>query len=184
MTVASGGILAGTGTVGGAATINFGGTVAPGTLGAVGKLTLASASLNGTTAIKLNKSASPATNDVLAAAAITLGGALQVTNIGPTLHSGDSFTLFSGTLSGSIIPAALPPLWPGLSWDTGSLNTLGRISVTGTMVPPVVTGAGVVGGSFTLSGSGGSGRRYLLRGGLHQRCPAVGQLDAHRDQCL
>jgi hypothetical protein len=93
---------------------------------------------------------------------ITLGGTLVVTNVGPALQSGDTFTLFSGTLSGSILPV-LPPLWPGLSWNTSSLNSLGRISVTGAIIPPSITGASVAGGYFTLSGSGGlAGATYYV----------------------
>jgi len=93
---------------------------------------------------------------VLAAATISLGGTLEVTNAGPPLQSGDAFTLFSGTLSGSIAPALLPPLSPGLSWDTSSLNTLGRISVVVNMTPPQITG-GISGTNFVISGSGGAG---------------------------
>lgn len=172
VTVAPGGTLAGTGSIGGTATINASGTVAPGIATGIGTLTVANAVLNGTTFIKLNKSATPATNDVLAAASLSLGGTLEVANTGPLLQSGDAFTLFRGTLSGSITPASLPPLWPGLSWNTSSLNTLGRISVTGTMLPPTVTGAGVADGNFTLSGSGGlAGTTYYVLASTNAALP-------------
>ncbi len=153
-TVASSGRLGGTGSIGGTATVNAGGTVAPGTATGIGTLTVANAILNGSTFIKLNKSATPAVNDVLAATAISLGGTLDATNAGPMLNSGDSFTVFSGGLSGSIVPGTLPPLWPGLTWDTTQLNTAGRISVTGTLIPPQITG-GISGTNFVLTGSGG-----------------------------
>ncbi len=154
VTVASGGRLGGTGSMGGTATVNAGGTVAPGTATAIGTLTVANAVLHGSTFIKLSKSATPATNDVLAATAISLGGTLDATNAGPMLISGDSFTVFSGALSGSILPGTLPPLWPGLTWNTSQLNSAGRISVTGTMIPPQIMG-GVSGTNFVLTGSGG-----------------------------
>jgi hypothetical protein len=58
-------------------------------------------------------------------------------------------------LSGSIAVGTLPPLWPGLSWNTGSLNTAGTIAVTGTAIPPVIASVSGAGGNLTLSGTGG-----------------------------
>lgn len=165
VTVASGATLAGTGSMGSNVTISAGGTIAPGNPGAIGTLTVASnAVLRGIVSVEINRAAGAVTNDLLRAATIDLGGALVVTNAGPALSSGDSFTLFSGVLSGSINPSTLPPLSPGLSWDTSALNTLGRISVIGSPVPPGITASGIVGGSFNLAGSGGmpGGTYYVL----------------------
>jgi fibronectin-binding autotransporter adhesin len=165
VSVASGGTLGGTGTCGGNVTNTSGGTIAPGN--SIGTLTVWSnvfLQAGSTILMEINRSSAPS-NDVLrctSGGTINLGGALIVTNIGPTLKSGDGFTLFSGALSGSII-AVLPPLWPGLSWNTGSLNSLGRISVTGTIIPPSITQVSMAGGSITLGGSGGlAGAPYYV----------------------
>jgi hypothetical protein len=119
------------------------------------------ATLLGSANMDINKAT--LTNDILKAATITLGGTLNVTNLAGTLASSDSFKLFSGTLSGSIAVGKLPPLWPGLSWNTGALNTSGIISVTGTRLPPQITAQGVSGANFVLSGSGGlAGATYYV----------------------
>jgi fibronectin-binding autotransporter adhesin len=152
VTVQAGGTLAGTGATTNII-VNLGGAIAPGVAGAIGTLTVSNATLLGNANMDISKA--PATNDVLKAATITLGGTLNVTNLAGTLATGDSFKLFSGTLSGSISVGSMPPLWPGLSWNTGALNSSGIISVTGTRLPPQITAEGVSGGNFVISGSGG-----------------------------
>jgi autotransporter-associated beta strand protein len=147
--------LAGSGAINGSVLAQPGSTIAPGPN--IGLLTVSNtAALQGNSLMELDRS-NTNKSDRLSAAAINLGGTLTVTNIGPALQSGDNFTLFSGTLSGaiSVSPASLPPLAAGLSWDTSSLNSLGRISVTGTAIAPKITGASVAGGNFNITGSGG-----------------------------
>jgi autotransporter-associated beta strand protein len=167
VTVNSGGTLGGTGTCAGTVTVASGGTLAPGN--SIGTLTVSSnvfLQAGSTTFMEINRG--PAlTNDVLrcTGGTINLGGALIVTNIGPALQSGDAFTLFNGTLTGtiSVSPASLPLLAPGLGWDSSSLNSLGRIRVTGTTAPPSITGVSVAGGFFTITGSGGqAGAAYRV----------------------
>ncbi len=87
-----------------------------------------------------------------------------MTNVGAlTLKSGNTFTLFTGGLGGSITPGTFPPLWPGLSWDTSALNSAGTIAVTGTPIPPVTTSANISGPNFILQGTGGlAGATYRL----------------------
>jgi len=161
VTVQSGGTLAGIGGVTNA-TVNIGGAIAPGGTGAIGFLTVSNnATLLGSANMDISKAT--ATNDVLKATTISLGGTLNVTNLAGTLTSGDSFKLFNGTLSGSITVGTLPALWPGLSWNTSALNSSGIISVTGTRLPPQITGEGVSGANFVLSGSGGlAGATYFV----------------------
>ena len=161
VTVQSGGTLAGLGAVTNA-TVNLGGAIAPGTAGTVGLLTVSNnATLLGSANMDISKAT--ATNDVLKAATITLGGTLNVTNLAGTLASGDSFKLFTGTLSGSIAVGTMPLLWPGLSWNTSTLNSSGIISVTGTRLPPQITTEGISGANFVLSGSGGlAGATYYV----------------------
>jgi autotransporter-associated beta strand protein len=152
VTVQSAGTLAGTGATTNV-TVNLGGAIAPGVPGAIGTLTVSNATLLGSANMDINKAT--ATNDVLKATTITLGGTLNVTNLAGMLASGDSFKLFNATLSGSITVGTMPPLWPGLSWNTSALNSSGIISVTGTRLPPQITAEGVSGANFVLSGSGG-----------------------------
>jgi autotransporter-associated beta strand protein len=151
--VQTNGTLGGTGVVTNVV-VNIGGAISPGIAGAIGTLTVSNnATLQGSANMEISKA--PATNDVLKAATITLGGTLNVTNLAGTLASGDSFKLFSGTLSGGIGVGTLPPLWPGLSWNTSALNSSGIISVTGTRLPPHITSEVASGGNFVISGSGG-----------------------------
>ena len=83
-------------------TVPLGGIVLPGD--GVGTLTVSNGTAisAGTMIMELNRTNSPATNDQLKASAITInGGTLIVTNLGPDLHSGDSFKLFSVAIGGS-----------------------------------------------------------------------------------
>jgi fibronectin-binding autotransporter adhesin len=153
VTVQSGGTLAGIGIVTNVI-VNIGGAISPGVAAATGTLTISNnATLLGNANMEISKAT--ATNDVLKATTITLGGTLNVTNLAGTLTSGDSFKLFNGTLSGSIAIGSLPPLWPGLNWNTSALNSSGIISVTGTRLPPQITSEVASGGNFVFSGSGG-----------------------------
>ncbi len=148
--------LGGFGTVTGAMVAAGGATIAPGSVSSLGVLTLTGdITLNGTTRMKLDRSANPTTNDLLQAATITGGGALAITNIGPTLHTGDSFTLFSARFPLSrAFTVAGPALWPGFSLNTSALYTEGKISVIGIPIPPQVAG-NISGGDFLLTAFGG-----------------------------
>jgi autotransporter-associated beta strand protein len=131
------------------------GAISPGGPGAIGTLTVSNnATLGGAANMDISKATG--TNDILKATTITLGGGtLNVTNLAGTLASGDSFKLFTGTLSGGIGVGSMPPLWPGLSWNTSALNSSGIISVTGTRLPPHITSEVAAGGNFVINGSGG-----------------------------
>jgi autotransporter-associated beta strand protein len=174
LSLASGQTLRGSGTLSGNLSVGAGATVAPGEPNALGTLTVdnGSVTLGGTTLINLNPSAANSNSVLSCANGIALGGSLRATNIGPNiLRSGDSFTVFSGPLSGSITPA-LPALWPGLSWNTSSLNSAGRISITGTIIPPQVQSGSVSGNNVTVSGSGGlAGANYYVLEGTNVTLP-------------
>jgi hypothetical protein len=88
----------------------------------------------GTAWMKLNRAATT-NSDRLAAPAIVLGGNLIVTNIGTGLHVGDTFTLFTGALSGSFGNVTLPDAY---TWDTSQLSASGKITVTGAIAGPVI----------------------------------------------
>jgi autotransporter-associated beta strand protein len=157
------GTLGGIGFINGSVGVSVSGTLRPGN-NAIGKLTVNnSVSLSGSTVMEISRTTAT-TNDNLTATSIGLGGTLTVTNVGTAaLQAGNTFQLFSGALSGSISVNPLPPLWPGLSWNTGSLNSAGTISVVGTPIPPQIANVGISGPNLVLSGSGGlAGATYYV----------------------
>jgi autotransporter-associated beta strand protein len=87
-----------------------GGNVVPGGANAVGSL-LVGGNLNitsGSILIALNKSASPSNSTIAVTGSINnTGGILTVTNAGPNLEVGDTFTIFNQPVSGmTIVPPA------------------------------------------------------------------------------
>jgi autotransporter-associated beta strand protein len=135
--VANGATLGGNGFMAGPVNVQSGGTILPGIpygiLTSTNPITLQAGSV---TRISINR-----TNlggNTLSAGSINLGGTLNVTNLGAALQSGDSFTLFKGTLGGTITIGTLPTLIPNLTWDTSTVNIDGKIKVTGTQLPPPV----------------------------------------------
>jgi hypothetical protein len=109
---------------------------------------------------------SPLTNDLAnILGALTDGGTLMVTNIGPgALAAGDSFKLFNAaSYNGAFASVQLPPLPSGLTWNANSLNTAGTISVV-IATAPVFGPISISGGRLVFSGTGGvgGGTYYLL----------------------
>jgi autotransporter-associated beta strand protein len=156
----NGGALAGTGTVGGAVTVNSGGTLAPGGA-SIGTLTVASSlTLNGNICVRLNKSFAPAaTNDSVVVTGTLNGtttGTLTLTNQGPALAAGDTFTLFSRPLADGLALTFSPATpGPGLSW-INELAVNGSIGVVTAVKPtPHVVGISIVGGNLVFSGTNG-----------------------------
>jgi autotransporter-associated beta strand protein len=151
---ASGGkALKGSGTVAGDAVIN--GKINPGdalinqpiaTLTFLNHLTLA-----GTTTMELNRTNTPANGDKISANTLTLGGVLTVTNIGDALQTGDTFTLFHGTLNGSFTATNLPS---NVTWDTSLLGSQGIIKVlSATVQQPYLSKISVSGTNVIISGT-------------------------------
>ena len=131
-------ILSGKGTINGNLDNYGGGIIAPGDgiAGNVGVLTVTNTlNTGGYTWMKLNRAAFP-NSDRLVATNISYGGNLIVTNVGPTLKAGDTFTLFSSanppTGGFSIV---LPNYYV---WDTSNLGVNGTISVV-SYSPPVIS---------------------------------------------
>jgi hypothetical protein len=153
----SGQTLQGHGTINGSLSVAAGATVAPGT--SAGQLTVTNdVTIAGQALMEINKAAN--TNDRIRSilGSITYGGTLTVTNIGGTLVGGESFKLFDSFIAsylGSFTTIQLPPLGPGLSWNTSQLAVTGSISVTGTLVPPAISSTGTSGGNLIFSGTGG-----------------------------
>jgi autotransporter-associated beta strand protein len=132
VSVLSGAVLGGTGTVGPAVTVNAGGTLAPGA--SIGTLTFnGDLSLNGNLAIEVNTSASPSNDFCNVAGALSASaGTVTVTNIGPTpLNAGDSFTLFNKPVSNGGALVITPAPGNGLGW-TNKLAIDGSIAVVTT----------------------------------------------------
>lgn len=133
VTVNSGASLTGNGIIAGPVTVN--GSISPGPVG-IATLTINNnLTLAGTTAIELNKSA-PQTSDRIAGInTLTAGGTLNVTNLGPALAAGDTFTvLLASTYTGGFT-AISPSPGAGLAWDLPYLNTTGILRVHANPIP-------------------------------------------------
>ena len=143
-TLASGQTLKGVGTVNGAVTAGHGATLAVGwdgssALGAManlGNLTLA-----GNVVFRLNRAASPNSDQVRCSGAVVYGGTLTLTNVGSALQAGDSFTLFP-TPGGGISQgfSAISPASPGtgLAWDFSKLSS-GIVAVVAANTTPTIS---------------------------------------------
>jgi len=159
----AGGSLGGSGSIGGAALIESGATLAPANLGA-GTLTFESSLTLGASSesfFQINKSLK--TNDsVNITGALAFGGTLLVTNLAGNLAAGDSFQLFTaGTFSGAFSSLMLPPLGPGLAWNTNALAS-GIISVISTVAPRFNSETRNVNGNFVFDGAGAAYSAYDL----------------------
>ena len=152
--------IAGAGGVSGDVTVN--GTASPGPLGILNFAD--SLALSGTVVMEINRTNNPSA-DLISAATLSFGGTLTVTNLGGALQAGDSFQLFSGSISGMFAATNLPALSPtNLFWDTSEINSQGIISVaqepaaTPTILPPSWNGT-----TLTLQASSQSGFNYVLQ---------------------
>jgi rhamnogalacturonan endolyase len=162
--VNSTGKLSGNGTIAGPVTVNSGGTFTPGNafdaLTISNNLTLAAGS---TTLMKVQHT--PMTNSsVNVSGLLTLGGTLNVTNLGGAFAGGDTFKLFNAaSYTGSFTTLNLPPLSGGLAWQTGALTSSGTLSVV-VLPSPYFQSVSLVGNGIRMAGSGGtpSTSFYLL----------------------
>ncbi len=103
VTVYSGGILGGIGTLRSNLLANAGATVAPGSPNSIGTLTVSGTITNSATILmKLNRTNAQTSDQLNSAKTITItgGGTLTVTNLGPALQVGDSFQLFNQAVTG------------------------------------------------------------------------------------
>lgn len=132
----TGGTLGGTGDVLGAVTVQAGATLSPGV--SVGTFTVNSnLTIAGNLCIKLNKSLAQSNDYVVVTGTLTNAGTgtVTVTNLGPALVAGDTFTLFSQPVAnGNALRIASAP---GITW-TNTLAVYGSISVV-SVAPPVNT---------------------------------------------
>jgi len=165
VTVNTFGTIGGSGTILGPVSVS-GATLAPGNSG-IGTLTVSnSVTLDdaSTNVMELNRT-NAQNADLLSAASLVCAGTLTVNNIGDPLQAGDTFHLFSGTISGTFIVTNLPALSStNLFWDTSLLNS-GTIKVGSNVAPaPTITSPAVSGTNFTLQvASSQSGFNYVLQ---------------------
>ena len=124
-----GGILSGSGRLDGPVTVQAGGMLSPGN--GIGTMTVNNTLLlAGTALMQLNRTNGLMSDQVNGIATLTYGGELLVTNCGPALEAGDTFTLFIATnYTGAFAVMSLPALSPGLGWDTSQLSVNGSIRV-------------------------------------------------------
>jgi autotransporter-associated beta strand protein len=159
MPLNSGQTLGGSGIINGSVDNTAGGNIAPGDAATIGTLTVTTnVNLGGTLVMKINREGTP-NSDQLAASAIALQSpTIIVTNIGPGLRVGDTFTLLSGSLSGSIGSVTLPGT-DYYTWDTSQLAVNGTISVTAALPPPTISSVDVsalASGSITINAANGA----------------------------
>jgi fibronectin-binding autotransporter adhesin len=135
VTVAAGATLAGNGIVGGPATVQSSGTLAPGN-GGLGTLTVSNPlTLGGNTVIEINKGVG---FDVVAANSVNYGGTLTVTDLGLNLVLGDTFQIFNvGSHAGNFAGISGSP-GVNLAYSFNPANGVLSI-VTAGSTPPVLS---------------------------------------------
>jgi rhamnogalacturonan endolyase len=158
MTLASGKMISGVGSVKGNFVVGSGAILSPG-LNGIGTLTFSnSLTLNSGCINYFEISKSPLTNDTAqVSGALTAGGTLVVTNIGTVaLTNGDSFKLFNAaSYSSAFANIVLPGLPAGLAWNTNALNTNGTLSVVA-LTSPVISSIQTSGADLLIGGGGGT----------------------------
>ena len=161
--IGSGGTLGGSGIISGGVTNQAGGTLAPGagisTAGTVLTMNKLALLVGGTNLMQVSHNSSTS-DKVVTSGAIIYGGTLTVvTNAGDAPFTiGDTFTLFNSTsasYNGSFTAINLPPLSPGLAWDTSGLSTNGTISVASS-TPPSFSSVTVSGSDLVLNATNGT----------------------------
>lgn len=173
-TVASSGGLGGNGTIAGNVTINSTATLTPSASAGINTLTIGgNLTIAGNVEVAVNATNTPATNDFVVVAGTlnkTGTGTLKVTNLGPSLNAGDSFTLFSKPVVGG---ASLTVSGAGIVW-TNKLAVDGSIAVVSFLSAPTVTSGGVSvlpNGNVTLTATGAVGAPYTLLGSTNLLTP-------------
>ncbi len=160
LSLGSGQVLKGNGTIVGSVNSGPGSTVAPGL--SVGRLIVSGPIvLGGITIMELDRA--HGTNDLLrsTSSSISYGGALVVTNLGGNFTGGEIFKLFDSASSSylsSFSTIQLPTLPAGLSWNT-NLTVDGTLSISGSVVvtPPNISHISFSGRNIILSGTNNTG---------------------------
>lgn len=141
LTVKSGAMLTGNGSIACPVAIQSGGSLAPGGDNP-GALTLQNTlTLAGTARFRIARTGASLANDQVGGiSSLTYDGTLIVTNTGAwPLEAGDAFLLFSASAyAGAFTNLILPPLSPPLAWDTANLPVNGSLAVINSTSAPVI----------------------------------------------
>jgi autotransporter-associated beta strand protein len=144
--------LTGNGAVQGPTTIQPGGTVRPG-LGGLETSTLTISNnliLSGIALFTLNETNAQTAARIAGISTVGYGGTLTVTNAGPALQIGDSFTLFQASAcTGGFSATNLPALGSSMGWVWAPAN--GTLSVVSTSTIPTNLLYNVSGSYLTIS---------------------------------
>lgn len=137
VTIASG-TLGGVGTIRGTLTNQSTGTLRPGLGTDTSTLTVSNyVTLAGTTILTLNRNNAQNASRLAGVSTLTQGGTLIVTNGGPTLQIGDTFTLFSAAnYNGAFNSITLPALPANLLWSN-ALSLNGTLTVVPITLPSI-----------------------------------------------
>ncbi len=152
------GLLAGIGTIAGPVFNKTNSAIGGGSAAAIGTLTINNnLTNNGNVFIRVNKSLSPQSNDVISVSGTLISsgsGTVTVTNIGPALALGDKFKLFNKAVTGG---GSLIVLGAGVTW-ANNLAGDGSISVASLTAPrPVIVSTKLSGTNLVFSGTNGTG---------------------------
>ncbi len=157
LTLQSGQVIGGFGTLNGSLDASSGGGVDPGSSTNIGTLTITGAAvLGGPNAMEINDTAHTS-SQLAVTGSLAYGGTLTVGNLAGTPGLGDTFALFSAvSYSGSFASISLPPVSPGLAWDRSQLQTAASGSIR-VVVPtqPHILGSALSGSTLTLHGGNG-----------------------------
>ena len=147
--VATNSVLGGTGSIGGPVTVQPGGAIAPGD--SIGTLTINNdLTIAGNLTIEVNKSASPASDQIVVSGALNNSGTgtVTVTNLGPALAKNDSFTLFSKPLTNggamTVTGGGVGITWTNKLAIDGSISVLSVASTTPTNLSYSISGGNIV----------------------------------------
>ncbi|MGD0260071.1 MAG: autotransporter-associated beta strand repeat-containing protein [Verrucomicrobiota bacterium] len=143
VTVATNGILGGTGTILGPVTVQVGGALAPGD--AIGTLTINNnLTLAGDLTIEVNKSASPSNDKLVVSGTLnnTGTGTVTVTNLGPALAPGDTFALFNKAVGngGALSVTGAYVTWTNKLATDGTIAVLSVMATTATNISSFLSG--------------------------------------------
>src|SRR5208283_2602391 len=157
-----GGLLMGNGTIAGPVMVQAAGAIEAGDTNTIGTLHLSSTlALAGNTIVKISK-APPGNDQFTGQTSVAYGGTLTVTNLGGTLTTNDTFTLFTPGASASNFANIVGSPGSGLKYTF----TNGILSVAIGIKPvPHITSISLSGTTLTISGTNGAADgQYVLLG--------------------
>jgi autotransporter-associated beta strand protein len=161
VTVVGGRLVGNGGSITGPVTVQAAGAIEAGSTNTIGTLNLsATLALSGNTIVKISKTP-PGNDQFTGQTSVTYGGTLTVMNLGGTLTTNDTFTLFTPGASAHNFASIVGSPGPGLKYTF----TNGILSVAIGIKPvPHITNVSVSGTTLTLSGTNGapSGQYVLL----------------------